>query len=288
MSDCATKPPAFFLVGTPVNFTFSSPCPFVSGVVTKDEVVPPVAGRYQIIIVIRDAVLGDATVSFQADANPLTKFNITNTTTIGNITPEYITSVNKLIVNVETLKISTEGFFIRFEFSSALDNVTISIRAKDSVELTQGVGSIPFICGEEFILNIRADTNPTTGEVVCVMFDVLDCKYHPCGFGKYEGTSIRVDNGTRIWILNLKVNKVIRGTGTPKMKFKELGVNGTQLIGYILVKIIMGRILFGEIEICWALTKNYQRLIRTISKSSVYDKILPFLLENSNLEQYLR
>lgn len=285
-ADCSIPVLRFTQGVTEVEFSLDNPCPVVSGTITRTPTSTP--GRYKIVIVLRD--ISDAeniTISFEASGTG--NFNVTDRVVIGSATvPPFIETAGALTILVQTAQTVRENFSILISFNVALDEVLVRLEPILVIESTQGAGSIPFICGEEFILNIRADTNPATGEIVCVMFDVLDCEYHPCGFGKYQGTSIPIDNGTRIWVLNLKVNSVIRGIGTPKMKFKELGVNGSALLEYILIKIIMGRILFGEMNICWALTENYYKLIGAVSRSSVYNKILPFLTGSPELEASLR
>lgn len=273
------------------TFTFESPCPeFKVDVSTGDRQ----EGQRTIAISVRNIVgtAGETLfASFTAVHDPPTGILVPfDRTTRGqdSVTATYSIGAGGLLLTLSNDYTKSQGYAITFGFTNSLTGVSVGVQLTSMVESTQGTGSIPFICGEEFVLNIRADTNPSTREIVCVMFDVLDCKYHECGFGKYEGTSIRVDNGTRIWVLNLKINEVIRGIGTPLMKTNTLGVNATLLTEYILIKIIMGRTLFGEMNICWALTGSYNELIREISHSNVYNKILPFLLGNSNLEQYLR
>jgi len=105
---------------------------------------------------------------------------------------------------------------------------------------------------------------------------------------EYYGSLSKIDDGMRLSVLNLEVVDTIKGSGTVREKTAELDVDHVILLPYILVKIIMGWLLFDELNTKWALTQNYPKLLRGILRNQQYRNILPWLMERSNLEVYLR
>lgn len=137
-------------------------------------------------------------------------------------------------------------------------------------------------------INITADLNPTTIDVIEVSFEILDGMFHRCGLGRYCGTTTHIPGGTLMSVSYLKINSVVRGTGTLIDKTTAAVVNVYSILEYVLVKVLMGRLTGCQIDLKWALRCNYKELVSRISNSIYYPILSKYLFPNSRLEKYLR
>jgi len=155
------------------------------------------------------------------------------------------------------------------------------------------VPDVPFDCSQRPRVDIEGVLDDSL-DVLYAQYTILDCKYHDCGLGRYDGNTKKlianeVSCGTLMQVLNLKVNTVIKGEGVVRTKTAVLNVNTNDLLTYILVKIVMGRLVMCPYEIStkWALTQNFNTLICGIARS-IYNNAASWLIERRNFEQYLR
>lgn len=183
---------------------------------------------------------------------------------------------------------------LTFEFTNLLLSLSVTVIPRTgfqgipvpmaggiNIEITAQLNSVSYDV-LEVVYAIRASAEVSvmidaiTGVDVCI--SSLD---------GYQGTVIRKGDTTNVQVVQLLINKVVRGKGMLIDKTICFGISVLDLLKYVLTKLIMGKLIFNELNLCWALTANYDRLLKGIRRS-VYRGIIPYLITNSYLEAYLR
>lgn len=96
--------------------------------------------------------------------------------------------------------------------------------------------------------------------------------------------------GTIFYVIMLEIGPAVVGSDTLSFaeKTTALGLaDFTRLLEYALVKIILGRLLFCEIDIKWLLRSKYEELLNKVSES-IYANFFTYLVTNSQLNNYFK
>ncbi len=222
---------------------------------------------------------------------------------VSDIDQVNIYGVKPMSSNIEYNPISTDRTFITLKYNSNKVIFTITF---NNIEVhigtaTATLSNIIFTTNMANVIDpvqifIQMQNNTVTKDVIEVIYEVYDEVNHQNGLGKYCGNIISVKNNNNIsctlfQIYFLEVNCAVIGDGTLYNKIlcfnKQLFVDGIGFIGYILLKILLGRLLYEEFNIKWAYRVNYPKLYSD-TLSSIYSNSIPTLKANSEYENLLR
>lgn len=159
---------------------------------------------------------------------------------------------------------------------------------------SQTIDSMFNDCQHPYLYITAQVDNQFIMDVTYAAFRVGDCMEHECDqncmFGGYVKKVNEVE--TIFYVRNcnpargLKLGSVMIGEGSFTDKIGRLDL-GRKFLEYILLKFILGRLLFGKFNLKYLLRKYYDRLINAV-RNSVYANALPFLLQHEDFEHFFR
>ncbi len=246
------------------------------------------------------SISSDNTILSIGSNNNILKFGITSTDLVPNTFPR------KLLYPTITAEGGTiagqpgdTDSSINIIISKSPTNIFSLTFSDDFSMLTKALSTystVPDTSIDPPQISISVQLNEVTKDVVEVVYRVTSGleKYYD-GLGKYCGTVMNVDGITQFQVLFLEVNCAVIGVGSLFDKIlnfnsnnnSNIEVDGLGFTGYILLKILLGRLLYSEFNLKWAYRCNYARLYAATS-ASIYSDSISTLKTNSSYEELLK
>lgn len=179
-------------------------------------------------------------------------------------------------VNISNLNTGPSGFVIGVGIVRSSLGIIPSIITNS---ITSNVVTIPDI------IIITAYLSNVTGQLLETLFAISDGLEHKCGLGEYFGYTQKINKTTtNMFVSNFNLNDAMIGTGSLEMKLTELNLDSS-FVTYALLKAILGRLVFHELELKWLFRSNYNKLLKAVNRS-IYKGYIPYLEANVSFEVY--
>ncbi len=244
------------------------------------------------------SISNDNTILSVGSNNSMHKFGITSTNLVPNILPGKL--LYPTIIPNGGYIVGQPGdtnFSINLTISKSPTNMfslTFSDDFSTLVEAQSTYSTVLETSADPPQISISVQLNEVTKDVTEVIYKIInEIGHRESGLGKYCGTVMNVDGITQFQVLFLEVNCAVIGTGSLFDKILNFNnnnvieVDGLGFTGYILLKILLGRLLYEQFNIKWAYRCNYPQLY-TATLTSIYSDSIPTLKANSGYEELLK
>ena len=144
---------------------------------------------------------------------------------------------------------------------------------------------------------IIADLSEITQDLLEARYTVTYSKLYTCGLGCYNGFTQHLTNTNSIkqtlfYLVPLNIGNSVIGSDQETLLYKiaqtPFGSNVIPLILYALLKMILGRVLFGKFDIKWLYRDYYRKLIKVTIDSDYRIFYEDFLKPDKSYEQYFK
>lgn len=173
---------------------------------------------------------------------------------------------------------------VKIQHSSEPINNTNNINIKNNT--INSINNVPNIL-------ITADFSQIIYDVSEVRYLVTYNQLYTCGFGCYNGFTQHLSpTQTLFYLVPQNIGNAIIGDDSLTLIQKVLNTpflsNIDPLTGYALLKMILGRVLFGKFDAKWMYRKYYNELITAVLDSPYEVFYTDYLGPNKSYEQYFK